>query len=345
MSLGLVAHRVGRRHLLFVAAVMMVATGTGFAALGAFWPLLLVAVLGTLNPSAGDVSLFLPLEHAVLADNVLPRERTALFARYSLAGALAGALGSLAASLPEPAAALAGVELAAALKAAFLLYALIGIVVFLLYRRLPPLLAPAGGSAAEPLGRSRRIVYLLTALFSLDSFGGGFLVQSLLALWLFERFELSLAAAAAIFFWSGVLSAFSFPLAARLARRVGLVNTMVWTHLPANCFLVLTPFAPSLGIAILLLLMRAALSSMDVPARTSYVMAVVTPAERAAAASVTNVPRSLASAASPLLAGWLLQLSPFGWPLVVGGALKIVYDLSLLFLFRAVKPPEERERV
>jgi MFS family permease len=181
----------------------------------------------------------------------------------------------------------------------------------------------------------------LAALFSLDSFGGGFFVQSLLALWLFEHFGLSLTAAGSLFFWSGLLSAFSYPVAVRLARRIGLVNTMVFTHLPSNVCLMLVPFAPTLGIAIALLLIRSTLSQMDVPARTSYVMAVVSPPERLAAASITSAPRSIAGAASPILAGYLLGLSSFGWPLMIGGGLNSLYDLLLLFMFRKVRPPEE----
>ena len=183
----------------------------------------------------------------------------------------------------------------------------------------------------------------MAALFSLDSFGGGFVVQSLLALWLFQRFHLSAATAGTIFFWTGVLSAFSFPVAVRIARRIGLVNTMVFTHLPSNLFLMLVPFMPNLPLAIALLLARNALSQMDVPTRNSYVMAVVTPEERPAAASVTTVPRSLATAASPLLSGYLFGLSTFGWPLVIGGALKGIYDVLLLVMFKAVRPPEEEE--
>jgi MFS family permease len=166
-------------------------------------------------------------------------------------------------------------------------------------------------------------------------------VQSLLALWLFERFHLSIATAGTIFLWAGILSAFSQLAAARLARRFGLVNTMVFTHLPSNIFLILVPLMPNLELALLFLMLRFALSQMDVPARTSYVMAVVTPGERAAAASVTAVPRSLAGALGPIFAGWLLALSTFGWPLIICGALKIVYDLTLLAMFRHVRPPEE----
>jgi predicted MFS family arabinose efflux permease len=217
---------------------------------------------------------------------------------------------------------------------------MLGLISLVLYNRLSRSLEETH-QARAPLRESRRIVYTLAALFSLDAFGGGFVVQSLLALWLFQRFDLSVATAGTIFFWTGVCSAGSYLVAVPLARRFGLVNTMVFTHLPANMLLVLVPFMPTLPLAILLLLARSALSQMDVPTRTSYVMAVVPPAERPAAASVTSVPRSLASAASPLLSGYLLGLSTFGWPLVIAGALKAIYDVLLLALFAKVKPPEE----
>jgi predicted MFS family arabinose efflux permease len=228
-----------------------------------------------------------------------------------------------------------------AIQAMFVLYAMIGLASALVYRKLPARLASESESPAAPLGRSRRIVYLLAALFSLDAFGGGFIVQSMLALWLFEKFQLSTAVAGTIFFWTGVFTAFSYLAAVRIANRIGLVNTMVFTHLPANALLVLMPFVPDLGWVIVLMLVRGALSQMDVPTRSSYVMAVVSPGERAAAASITSVPRSLASATSPLLAGYLLGLSSFGWPLAIAGAIKIVYDLLLLATCRKVRPPEE----
>src|SRR5215213_1587100 len=341
LLVGLHAHRLPARTLLLGASLLMALTGVAFTLAENFWPLLLIAFVGTLNPSAGDVSLFLPLEQARLTHAIADRDRTALFARYSLVGSLAGAIGALCAGFPEVLAGLLPGGPEAALKAAFLLYAGLGLASLLLYRRLPAEAPGVATAAAEPLRRSRRVVLTLAALFSLDAFAGGFVVQSLLALWLFERFGLSLATTGAIFFWTGLLTALSHLAAAPIARRVGLVDTMVFTHLPANVCLVLVPFAPSLGPAIALLLVRSALSQMDVPTRTSYVMAVVTPAERAAAASVTAVPRSLAAAASPMLAGSLLAVSGFGWPLVIGGGLKIAYDLTLRAMFRKVRPPEE----
>jgi MFS family permease len=225
----------------------------------------------------------------------------------------------------------------------FYFYAVLGIAAAAFYRCLPHAKAQAKAPSA-PLGPSRGVVYKLAALFSLDAFAGGFVVQSLLALWLFERFDLSLSAASVFFFWASTFSAFSYPVAAWIARHIGLVNTMVFTHIPSSIFLILAAFSPNLYVALGLLLLRAALSQMDVPTRTSYVMAVVTPAERATAASVTAVPRSLASALSPALAGVLLTTPFSGLPLVVCGVLKIVYDIALLFSFRHIKPPEELNR-
>jgi MFS family permease len=338
------AHRVPKRTLLMAASVLMIASGIGFAVEADFWPLLVVAFVGTLNPSAGDVSVFLPLEQAVLADAVPSRRRTDVFASYNLIGSLVGALGALCSSVPEIASAMTGITLKHAVQAMFVVYACLGLATIPLYRGLSVAGDAEVATAATPqaLGPSKRIVYTLAGLFSLDAFGGGFIVQSLLALWLFDRFGLSLAAAGSVFFWTGVLSAFSYPVAVRVARRFGLVNTMVFTHLPSNACLMLLPFAPSLGWALALLFVRSALSQMDVPTRTSYVMAVVTPAERAAAASVTSAPRSVAAAASPMLAGYLFGLSSFGWPLIIGGGLKALYDVLLLFMFRNLRPPEER---
>ncbi|MER3438395.1 MAG: MFS transporter [Chloroflexota bacterium] len=341
LLVGFVAYRLQRRTLLLRASVLMIATGLGFALIHDFWPLLLVAFAGTLNPSAGDVSVFLPTEQALLPQTVTDRRRTDLFARYSLVGSLVAALGALSAGLPGAVAGHTSLGLSRALDGMFLVYALLGLAALWLYRGLSPAVEPATSGARAPLTTSKQAVYTLAGLFSLDSFAGGFVVQSLLALWLYQRFGLSVAAAGTIFFWTNLLAAFSYLVAARLGQRVGLVNTAVFTHLAANLFLVLTPFMPSLPLAIGTLLLRSALSSMDVPVRNSYVMAIVTPEERPTAASLTAVPRSLAAALGPLPAGYLLGLSTFGWPLVIGGVLKGIYDLLLLAMFRAVRPPEE----
>lgn len=340
IAIGIAGVRRNLRELLILAAGLMAATGIGFALASDLAFILLVAFAGTANPSAGSVSVFVPLEHAALAGAATQSERTRLFSRYSLVGALAGALGSLGAATPDLLQT-TGFSQIEAIRGMFVLYAFLGVAGGVIYARIP--LPPRAPNQAQNgvLGPSRGIVYRLAALFSLDAFAGGFVVQSLLALWLFERFDMSLSAAGIFFFWSGVLSALSFPVAAWLAKHIGLVNTMVWTHVPSSICLILAAFAPNLPTALGLLTLRAALSQMDVPTRSSYVMAVVSEAERAAAASFTSVPRSLAAAASPALAGLLFAASFRGWPLVICGVLKILYDMMLLAQFRHLKPPEE----
>jgi MFS family permease len=341
LGIGLLGTRRDQRKLLIAASFLMVATGLAFAVSGAYAVILLVALVGTINPSSGSVSIFVPLEHTVLSRAVADAERTRMFARYSLIGALAAAVGALAAATPDMLAA-AGVSRITGLRFMFAVYALLGLAGALAYARIPVADEPVAETPSSGLGPSRGIVYKMAALFSIDAFAGGLAVQSLLALWLLAKFGLSLYTAGLFFFWSGVLAAFSFPVAARLARRIGLINTMVFTHIPANICLILAALAPSLELALALLLVRSALSQMDVPARSSYVMAVVTPPERAAAASITAVPRSLAAAASPALAGALFAAGLEAWPLVLCGLLKIFYDVALLYAFRHVKPPEER---
>jgi len=335
LAVGAWGHKVAAKRLLCVAAWLMTATGLGLAGLSSFWPLLIVAFVGTLNPSAGDVSVFLPLEHARLADAAQGHARTSLFARYSLLGALCAALGALAAALPDAAAGWFGLERLDVLRAMFVLYGILGLGLLGLYRRLPEAV-PAPLATALPverkapaLGPSRPIVVRLAALFSVDAFAGGLLVNSLMSLWLLERFGVSLSQAGIFFFWTGLLGALSQLAAPALARRIGLLNTMVFTHIPANVCLVLAALTPSWPVALVLLSVRSALSQMDVPTRTAYVMAVVTPAERPAAASFTSVPRSLASALSPSLSGALLAAGWIATPLIACGLLKIGYDLAL----------------
>jgi MFS family permease len=340
---GRIAGRFGHRRPLLAASGLMVLTGLGFAGFDTYLPLLAIAFVGTLNPSSGDVSVFLPLEQSLLSRSVGDADRTRIFAYYSLAGSLMGALGTLCAALPGPLSAWTGMSPLAGMRVLFLAYAAIGAGATLVYRGVQD---TGVGHEPEPVGRlgpSRRNVYRLTALFSVDAFGGGFVVQSILALWLFRTFDLPIATAANIFFGTNLLAAVSFLVAVPIARRFGLVNTMVFTHLPSSLFLLLIPFIPKLAVVIGLLMLRSLLSQMDVPTRTSYVMAVVTPPERPAAASLTSVPRSLAAAVSPVFAGLLLTLSAFAWPLLLGGALKIAYDVTLLAMFRHVRPAEERK--
>jgi MFS family permease len=340
LAVGFGAGRLPVRGVLLGGALLMAATGVGFAGFRELGPLLVIAFLGTLNPSTGDVTLFVPIEHALLAKLVPESRRTAVFARYATAGALAAAFGALAAGLPDLLAALGLGSRAAALRASFGVYVLVALALTALYQglRLPP--EPARGPRPVPLGPSRGRVLALAALFSLDSFGGGLVVQSLLALWLFQRFGLSLGDASLLFFATGLCGALSQLAAPALARRIGLVRTMVLPHLVANACLVALPFASHLPLALGLLGLRSLLSSLDVPARSAYVMSVVTPPERAAAASVTNVPRSLAAAAAPALAGCLLASASFAWPLLLAGLLKGAYDLLLLACFGRVRPAD-----
>jgi MFS family permease len=338
---GWIANRHSRRLLLLAAAVLMAATGAGFAVITDFWPLLVIAFVGTMNPTSGDASIFVPLEQTALTQTIEPRRRTALFARYSVIGSIAGALGVLAASLPEFVADWTGCTRAAGIQLMFGLYAGLGIVGILLYRPLSPAVEIADEAPKAPLQQSKRLVYGMAALFGMDSFGTGFLVQSLLALWLYQAFQVSVTTTATILFWSGICSAISYLVAVPIAERIGLIKTMVFTHLPSNIFLIFVPFAPNLWTAIALLLARSALSQMDVPTRASYVMAVVAPEERPAAASITAVPKTFAWAAGSLISGYLLTLSSFGWPLLIGGVIKGVYDILLLIKFQKVRPPEE----
>lgn len=337
------------RTLLLIGSVLMAATGFLLPLSDHLIWIVLVVFVGTINPSTGDIGVLVPLEHASLAQGVAHEQRTHTFARYSLIGSLATAVGALTAATPTLLVTL-GMSQLGAFKAMFFAYGALGVLALALYAAIPiARIDDEQRAAPKPpasvLGPSRSIVFKLAALFSVDAFAGGFVVQSLMALWLFERFDLSLTAASLFFFWSGVLGAFSFPIAAWLAQRVGLINTMVFTHIPSSLCLIVAAFAPDLWSALALLLLRSALSQMDVPTRTSYVMAVVTPPEQAAAASFTAVPRSLASAISPLFAGALLNTAFIGLPLVICGTLKIGYDVALLYSFRHLKPPEESVEV
>ena len=331
LAIGRWGHRFSIRRLLLAAAFLMAATGLGFASLSSFWPLLLVAFVGTLNPSSGDASIFMPLDHTMLAN---APDRTSVFARYSFFGSISGAVGALAAGLPEWFS--MKFTMLDGLRLMFVLYAAVGVAVWLLYLRLPDPHAEEQKPAA-PLGPSRGIVWRLAALFSVDSFAGGLVLNSLLALWLFERFGMSLAAAGAFFFWTGLLAACSQLAAGPLARRIGMINTMVFTHIPSSLCLIGAALAPSLPLALTLLLVRSALSQMDVPARSAFVMSVVTPAERPAAASFTAVPRSLAAAVSPSITGAFFAVGAMAAPLVGCGILKIAYDLALFAAFRRVE--------
>lgn len=340
LGFGLQAYRTTLGRLLVAACVLMVLTGLAFASFTRFWPLMAIAVVGTLNPSSGDVSVFLPTEQALIAGRVGQARRTRTYAIYNLGAVFAGALGALASGLPDRIAHTGGWSTVSIERLGFVLYALIGLGVLIGYRSLarrattPPPPTERETRRHRSLSVSRRIVTQLSLLFSVDSAGSGFVVTSLLVLWLHLRFDLSASATAGVFFAAGVLGALSQLAAPVLARRIGMVRTMAYTHIPANLMLIGAAFAPTGGLAIALLLGRALFAQMDNPARQAFVMAVVPDDERAAAASVTNVPRSLASATTPLIAGSLLSATTFGWPLIIAGATKLAYDLALLALHR-----------
>jgi predicted MFS family arabinose efflux permease len=340
LTVGLLGQSLNPRSVLLFTSGLMLATGIGFASVTEYWPLMLIAIAGTLNPSNGDVSLFLPTEQAVLSGTATGQARTALFARYNLSGIFCGALGALCAGIPVAIAESQGWDLVDAERSGFVVYAAVAVLVAVIYRGLPKP-PPRPRMRTAPLAKSRGVVLRLTALFSIDAFAGGFVVQSLLVLWLFKRFELSVETAGAIFFVAGLLAAFSQLASAWLSARIGLIRTMVYTHLPSNACLIIAALMPSAPLAVAFLLLRTSMSQMDVPARQSYVMAVVPPEERAAAASVTNVPRALASSLSPAISGVLLATTTFGWPLILCGTLKIIYDLLLLAQFQSRRPEEE----
>ena len=345
--IGIFADRWGRRRTLFLLALLMAGTGAVFG-LTSFYPLLLVAAFfGTLGTSASETAPFLPIDQAILPQIAAPEQQTTLFARYNLVASFAGAAGALAAGLPD----LQGpVGLSSSLKVRLLFgaYAVVALVVAWLSNQLTPAVEAARRSAQEglsrwqrivpPLGRSRGIVLGLAGLFSVDALAGGLVVQSLLVLFFHLRFGVPLAPLAALFFGANVLSALSFLAAAPLARKIGLLNTMVFTHLPSNVLLVLVPLMPTFPLAAFFLLLRQLLSQMDVPTRQAYTMALVASEARTATASVTSLARSAGSATSPVFAGMFLQGSGvfLGVPLLLAGILKALYDLTLWVIFRRV---------
>lgn len=323
LAMGLWLGRGRSRGLLVALAGLMVATGLAFSAISDLWVLFLVGFVGTLNSSSSDVSAFRPLEQARIADLVDAPDRTSAFAMYSLVGTLCAAVGTLAAALPD--------RLDLPTWPMFVAYAALGGIAGVFYWLMPqPTSPPPSVSRTVLEPASRRPILTLAGLFSIDALGGGFVLQSMIALWFLERHALPIADSAPILMSMQLLAAASLLVAPVVARRIGLVNTMVFTHLPSNVFLVLVPLVPWLEAAIVLLLLRSALSSMDVAPRSALVMALVQPHERTAASSITDVPRSLAAAVAPTVAGVMLAASSFGWFLVVGGALKFGYDLALL---------------
>ncbi len=351
--IGLVADTWGRRRALALLSLLMAATGLVFGLVRSYPVLLVAAFFGTLGTSASETAPFLPIDQAMIAQVTEPEHRTGLFARYNLVASGSSAGGALVAGVPGLLTQ-AGLPLSSGIRLLFGVYAALALMVAGLSLRLsPPVEAPSHAPVqvtsmwqrlVPSLGRSRGIVWRLTALFSVDALAGGLVVQSLMALFFHLRFGVSLTTLSVLFFGANLLSALSFLAAVPLARRFGLLNTMVFTHLPSNVLLALVAFAPTFPVAAALLLVRQALSQMDVPTRQAYTMALVHPQERTAAASVTSLARSVGSASSPVFSGLLLQgpLLVLGLPFILAGLLKSAYDCSLWMVFRHVHLEEEQ---
>jgi MFS family permease len=332
------ADRLGRRRVLVAGALLMTGAGVAFACTSNFLFLVIAGTIGVISPSGNEVGPFLAIEQAALAHVVPGQSRTAAFAWYALIGSFATAIGSLC----------GGAAASRSYRAVVVLYAVLGILLALIFTRLSSATEPRDSQGRSigfgvGVGPSRAVVLKLSALFALDAFGGGFVVQSLAAYWFYLRFGVGPSALGALFFGANVLAGISALLASRIAARFGLVRTMVFTHLPSNLLLILVPLMPTLELAAAVLLLRFSISQMDVPARQSYVMAVVRPEERSAAAGITGVARTIGASAAPVFAGLMFARPELiSLPFFLAGTLKIVYDLLLYREFVSVRPPEER---
>jgi MFS family permease len=347
------ADRIGRRLMLVVGAVLMAAAGLAFACTRNLFFLIIAGTIGVISPSGNEVGPFLSIEQAALAHVVPDLSRTEVFAWYTLAGSLATAIGTLFAGLITNALQKTAMTPVATYRVVVVLYAAIGVLLVALFVTLSPAaeVHVPREESASPLtmksffgvGQSHRVVVKLSSLFALDSFAGGFVLQSFAAYWFYLRFSVNPATLGVIFFWANIFAGISALVASRIAARWGLVNTMVVTHLPSNILLILVPLMPSLKLAVLVLLVRFSISQMDVPARQSYIMAVVSKAERSAAAGITGVARTTGAAISPLFVGFMFaRPSWINVPFFLAGALKILYDLLLYKEFSAIQAPEER---
>ncbi len=349
------ADRIGRQRMLVVGAALMILAAAIFAGTKNFYLLLVAATIGVISPSGKEVGPFLSIEQASLTQLVPNRRRTNVFAWYNLAGSFATALGALAGGGLSQLLQQLGYTPLLSYRVVVLGYGMFGLLMIGFFWRLSPAIEVSPSTTTDVsvdnpaprrflgLSRSQKVIMRLAALFSLDAFAGGFVIQSLVVLWFNQKFGVAPAALGAIFFAANVLAGISALSAAWVASKIGLINTMVFTHLPSNILLILVPFMPSLGLAVALLLMRFSISQMDVPTRQSYTMAVVDPEERSAASGVTGVARTIGASLSPVFTGvFLSNPTLLGLPFVISGGLKIVYDLAVYSNFRAVKPPEEQ---
>jgi len=337
-----VADRFGRRALLIVGALLMALAGSVFALSRDPVLLMIAAVIGTISPSGKEVGPFLSIEQAILPQTTSDEQRTAIFSAYNLVGSFAGAVGALAVVIPS------FLSLSTITGYRFLIWgyvvaAVVLAVLFALLSREGETKSRTGFQSGKfGVRKSRQIIAKLAGLFALDAFAGGFIVQSIVAYWFFLRFKTDLNSLGGIFFGTNFLSALSFLAAPAIARRFGLLNAMVFTHLPSNFLLLLVPLMPNVELAVLMLLVRNSLSQLDVPTRQSYTMAVVDADERAASAGILSVARNAGAAVAPLFTGAILAVPTLGLPFLLAGGLKIIYDLWVFAVFRNVKPPEEK---
>ncbi|MFN8440487.1 MAG: MFS transporter [Caldilineaceae bacterium] len=347
------ADRIGRVRMLQLSALLMVLVGILLPSTQNGWLVALLVFVGAISLNGGEVGPFLAIEQAGLTNTLNSRNRTTVIAWYTLCGALATAIGALVSGVLAQFLRSIGYQELASYRAIFFLYAICGVLLWLLFRNLSSAIETESSPSDKVtlqvklasrfgLHKSRSIVLGLSALFMIDTFGSGLVVQSYLSHWLHEKFQIDTGVIGSIFFGMSFFAAFSALVAGRLALRIGLINTMVWTHIPANFLLIALPLAPILPIAILILLLRGCLSQMDIPARQSYLMAVVDPDERSAAGGVTGLARSIASALSPPITGMLFAAGWLSTPFFIAGGLKIIYDLALWRSFGAIKPPEEK---
>ena len=344
------ADRVGRRKMLIIYAVLMSISGTIFVVTDNYVILIIAALIGTINVTGSETGPFLSVEQALIPQTVSDHKKiNTMFALYNMAGTFAMSAGILLSGLPDILQQQYQLSQIDAIKPLFLIYSIFGVTLVGIYFSMSNKIELSRIDAAKPLSRtlspkSKKIVSKLSGLFALDSFAGGFVIQSIVSLWFFSKFGIELTTLSYIFSAAGVLTAFSFLAAAKMADKIGLINTMVFTHIPSNVLLILVGFAPTPLLAIALYLGRMALSQMDVPTRQSYVVAVVREEERTSAAAITNISRNISQAISPSLTGSILQLLPLlSAPFVIGGLLKIVYDLALYFQFRNVSPTGEKK--
>ena len=337
--------------MLLLGAGLMILASMTFAYTNNFWLLAFAAIVGIISPSGNEIGPFLSIEQAALSQLVPNERRTRIFAWYNLVGSFSTASGALIGGRLIHTLQITGVSLLAAYRTVLILYSAIGAWLILLFAFLSPAIE-IETEASKPhvsdnrllgLHHSRNMVFRLSRLFALDAFAGGFVVQSIMAYWFHVKFGLAPATLGSIFFGANLLAGISSLLSVRLAARIGLINTMVFTHIPSNILLILVPLMPHAWLAILVLLLRFSISQMDVPTRQSYTMAVVCPDERSAASGVTNVARSVGASLAPALSGQFMALPALlGFPFFLAGGLKIVYDLLLFRDFRSLKPPEEK---